>query len=78
MGRGTDDSEALFEDLDGPHLVGLGNWLVDQLELSELEKEQVLLLYMLLERATNALMQAFPEVLGPLFMRMLQALDDDE
>jgi len=78
MRRRTDDSEALFEDLDGPYLVGLGNWLVDQLELSELEKGQVLLLYTVLERATNALVLAFPEVLAPLFVRMLQALDDDD
>jgi hypothetical protein len=78
MGRREQDVEPLFEDMDGPYLVGLGNWLARSLDVSELGNEQVLLLHMVLERGLNMLWQAFPEVIAPLVMRMMASLDDDD
>lgn len=78
MGRHERDTESLFEDMDGPYLVGLGNWLVRSLEVSELEKEQVLLLHMVLERGLDMLWRTFPEVFAPLAMRMVARLDNDD
>lgn len=78
MGRREQNIETLFEDMDGPYLVGLGNWLAESLELPELKNEHVLLLYMVLERSLGALWRAFPEVLSPLIMRKIAGLESDD
>lgn len=78
MGRREQDTDTLFEDMDGPYLVGLGNWFFSSLDVSELEPEQVLLLQMLFERGLNALWETFPEVIAPLILRMMAGLESDD
>ena len=82
MGRSEQNDGPLFEEMDGPYLVAFGNWLAESLDLSELSPEQVLLLYMVLERCLHALWGQHPEVLMPYIARMLFMLtnekDEDE
>ena len=78
MGRYEQPTEPLLEELDGPVLVGIGNWLAKSLDVSELSNEQVLWLHMVLVRGINALWQQFPEVLSPLMHRLLMHLDEDD
>ena len=78
MGRREQDTDTLFEDMDGPYLVKLGNWLARSLDVSELGTEEVLLLHMMLDRCLNALWRTFPEVLAPLVVRILAGLDSDD
>jgi len=78
MGGSQKTSAPLFEDIDGPILVGLGNWLTESLEVAELSTEQVLLLFMLLERGIDALWRHFPEVLLPLVIRILERFSSDD
>ena len=70
--------KALFEEIDGPYLVGMGNWLAESLDVSELKNEQVLLLYMALDRGLKALWKAFPEVFKTISQRLLAELMDDD
>lgn len=76
MGRYEQPTEPLLEELDGPVLVGIGNWLTQSLDVSELSNEQVLWLYMMLERGLAALWRQFPEVLSPLVLRLVMRLDE--
>jgi len=80
MGRYKQPTEPLFEELDGPVMVGIGNWLAKSLDVSELSSEQVLWLHLVLGRGISALWQQFPEVLAPLTLRLLmrQAEDDED
>lgn len=78
MGGSQKTSAPLFEDIDGPILIGLGNWLAESLEVAELSKEQVLLLFMLLDRGIDALWRNFPEVLLPLVIRILERFSSDD
>lgn len=78
MGRSQETTESLLEDIDGPVLVGIGNWLAESLDVSELSNEQVLLLFMLLDRGMDALWHNFPRVLLPLVARALKRLDPDD
>lgn len=78
MGHREQGTQTLFEAMDGPFLVKLGNWLADSLDVSELENEQVLLLQMVLERCLNALWRAFPEVIAPLILRRMANLESEE
>lgn len=78
MGRSTEDAETLFEDMDGPYLVRLGNWLASSLDVSELDKEEILLLQMILERGLSVLWETFPEVFTSLMMRAILMQDPDE
>ena len=78
MGRREQDTDTLFEDMDGPYLVRLANWLARSLDVSELETEEVLLLHMVLDRCLKALWRTFPEVLAPLIMRILANPDSDD
>jgi len=78
MGGSQKTSAPLFEDIDGPILVGLGNWLAESLEVAELSKEQVLLLFMLLDRGIDALWRNFPSVLLPLVIRILERFSSDD
>ena len=70
----------LLEDIDGPVLVELGNWVAEALDATELSNQQVLLLYVLLERGMDALWRNFPDVLMPLCMRAMArvAMSDEE
>lgn len=78
MGRHEQHEGPLFEELDGPVLVSIGNWLVESLDASELENEQVLLLDLIISRCMDALFRLFPEVLGPLILRQLARWVTDE
>ncbi len=78
MGRHTQATEPLFEDIDGPVLVGIGNWLAESLDILELSNEQVLWLYMMFGRYIDALWREFPDVLLPLTIRLLKRLDEDD
>ncbi len=78
MGGSQKTSAPLFEDIDGPILVGLGNWLAESLDVAELSKEQVLLLFMLFERGIDALWRNFPSVLLPLIIRILERFSADD
>lgn len=78
MGGSQKTSAPLVEDIDGPILVGLGNWLAESLDAAELSKEQVLLLFMLLDRGIDALWRNFPEVLLPLVIRILERFSSDD
>jgi len=79
MGRRTDGTEALFEEMDGPRLARLGNWLASSLDVSELGTEEVLLLEMVLGRCQDALWRAFPEIFVPLYQRRMALwLSEDE
>ena len=82
MGGSQKTSAPLFEDIDGPILVGLGNWLAESLAeslvVAELSKEQVLLLFMLFERGIDALWRNFPSVLLPLVIRILERFSADD
>ena len=60
MGRREQDTDTLFEVMDGPYLVKLGNWLARSLDVSELGNEEVLLLHMMLDRGLKALWRTFP------------------
>lgn len=72
-------SEPLFDDMDGPNLVGLGNWLAESLDLSSLSNDQVLLLLLLLARALEALQKVHPESLSIITQIIADfKLDDDE
>jgi len=66
-----------LEPIDGPHLVELGNWLADSLDVSELSKEQALLLWMLAERFLNALWREFADVLSVVAMHSIVKMDAD-
>jgi len=68
----------LLEDMDGQVLVGLGNWLATSLDVSELKNEQVLLLFMLLVRAFDALRREHSDVLLPLLTRLVMKLEREE
>lgn len=70
--------ESLFEDIDGSVLVGFGNWLADSLDVSELSNEEVLLLFMVLDRAMKVLWRHFPELLIPLVTRSMAEFDPDD
>ena len=78
MGWHAKAPEGLLEDMDGPVLVGLGNWLVESLDVSELENEQVLLLFMLLVRALDALQKEYSDILLPLMTRLVMKLEQDD
>jgi len=78
MARKEQGTKTLFEEMDGPFLVGMANWLAESLDISELGKEQVLLLNMVLERCQNALWLTFPEVIKPLLVRAMQRLNSEE
>ena len=71
-------NETLLEEIDGPILVAIGNWLAESLDASELENEQVLLLHLILERCSKVLWRMFPEVLAPLALRALARLEEDD
>jgi len=72
-------SEPLFDAMDGPNLVGLGNWLAESLDLSSLSNDQVLLLLLLLARALEALQKVHPEGLQIITQIIADfKLDDDE
>ena len=73
-----DLSEPLLEPSDGPFLVGLGNWVAESLDVLELSNEQVLLLYMLLNRATDALWRNYRYLLLELYKGVLSDDDDDD
>ncbi len=77
MGGSQRTTESLFEDIDGSVLVGFGNWLAESLDVSELSNEQVLLLFMVLDRCMKALWHDFRDVLLPLVMRAMAAFDPD-
>ncbi len=77
MGSSQKTIESVFEDIDGSVLVGFGNWLAESLDVSELSNEQVLLLFMVLDRCIKALLHNFPEVLLPLAMRAMAGFDPD-
>jgi len=66
-----------LEPIDGPHLVELGNWLADSLDVSELSKEQALLLWVLADRLLNALWREFASVLSVVVMRTIAQTDAD-
>jgi len=66
-----------LEPIDGPHLVELGNWLADSLDVSELSKEQALLLWVLADRLLNALLREFAGVLSVVVMRTIAQTDAD-
>lgn len=65
----------LLEPLDGPILVELGNWLADSLEVTQLSKQQVLLLSTLIERLAKALWREFADDLRILVLRNIAQLD---
>lgn len=71
----------VFEESDGPILVGILNQLVDSFDIEELSREATLLLYVLLDRALRALWQQYPSELTEFYKQMLMAaaaMDDDE
>ena len=74
MGQSEQGTKTLFEELDGPYLVELGNWLAQSLDPSELTAEQVLILQMVIERCMNALWQTFPEIFTTYFARLMTRL----
>lgn len=76
MGYHKQPTGPLLEDMDGPILVGIGNWLAESLDVSKLSHKQVLLLYMVLGRCIDALWREFPKVLLPLVTAQLE--EDDE
>jgi hypothetical protein len=78
MGGSQKTGSPLLEDIDGPILVGLGNWLAESLDAAELSTEQVLLLFMLLDRGIDALWRNSPEVLLPLVIRILERFSSDD
>ena len=82
MGQSEQGTKTLFEELDGPYLVGLANWLAQSLDPSELTTEQVLILETVIERCMNALWQAFPEIFATHLVRQMTRLasvdDEDE
>lgn len=78
MGWHEPPNEALLEEIDGPVLVGIGNWLAESLNASELENDQVLLLHLILERCSKVLWRLFPEVLAPLALRAMARLEEDD
>lgn len=78
MGRYEQPTEPVFDELDGPYLVGLGNWLAESLDASELSNEQVLLVHLVLDRCMGVLWRLFPQVLMPLMVRYMERLDSDE
>jgi hypothetical protein len=59
----------LLEDGDGSVVVGLVNWMAKSLDPSELSKEEALLLFMVLTRATAALWHSFERELLVLLRR---------
>lgn len=71
-----------LEPEDGPLLVELGNWLADSLDVSELSKEQAVLLWMLTDRLWDRLWREFADVLRAVAMhitaRMDAGLDDSD
>ncbi|MCP5118854.1 MAG: hypothetical protein GY953_49205 [bacterium] len=77
MGGSGKTTESVFEDIDGYVLLGFGNWLAESLDVSELSNEQVLLLFMVLDRGIKALLHNFPEVLLPLVTRAMAGFDPD-
>ena len=79
MGRHAKPADPLFKDIDGPILVGIGNWLVESLDASELKNEQVLLLYLVIDCCMDVLWREFPELIVPFVLRTIERLDlDDE
>ena len=78
MGRYEQPREPLFDELDGPFLVGLGNWLAESLDASDLSNEQVLLVHLVMDRCLDVLWRQFPEVLMPLMARFVERLELDE
>ena len=78
MGQYEPPNETLLEEIDGPILVGIGNWLAESLDASELKNEQVLLLHLILERCSKVLWRLFPEVLAPLALRAMARLEEEE
>lgn len=81
MGQSEQGTKTLFEELDGPYLVELANWLAQSLDPSELTTEQVLILQMVIERCMNALWQEFPEIFATYFLRLmtrLASVEDDD
>ena len=78
MGRSQKTSAPLLEDIDGPILVGLGNWLAESLDVAELSNEQVLVLFMLFDRGIDALWRNSPEVLLPLLVPILERFSSDD
>lgn len=70
--------EPLLQEIDGQVLVGLGNWVANSLDVEDLTDEQALLLYMLLNRAIDALWRFIPDLLLPLYKKFLTDDDLDE
>lgn len=70
--------EPLLQEIDGQVLVGLGNWVANSLDVEDLTDEQALLLYMLLNRAVDALWRFIPDLLLPLYRNVLTDDDLDE
>lgn len=70
--------EPLLQEIDGQVLVGLGNWVANSLDVEDLTDEQALLLYMLLNRAVDALWRFIPDLLLPLYKRIILADGDSD
>jgi hypothetical protein len=71
----------VFEESDGPILVGILNQLVESFDAEELSREATLLLYVLLDRALKTLWQQYPSELMELYRHKLMAaaaMGDDE
>ena len=80
-GRKVDVPTGLFEEMDGPHLIELGNWLASSLDVSELGTEEVLLLHMLLVRCQNGVRAAHdppPDRMRREITRLVEEDDDDD
>lgn len=70
-------STPLLEPMDGPLLVELGNWLANSLDVSELSREQAVLLWVIVDRLADALWREFGDVLRAVAMHITARMDAD-